>query len=413
MEVRMMPRVNRKNKNLDKHENGFWYFKKTYNKERISQSLHTKDLNTAELLRDDYNAHLRLYGTLPAEAQTDKQNDVPLWYEVCEKWYGSKMNTCEETTLDSYRAILDAHFLKVPFRNKHIDEVSKKDINHWWRSLEIKTDTINKNLTYMSNVFDFAIDEEWITTNPLKSIKRPKNKGSRIDPFELEQVEIILGNAKSLEYRDYLEVRFFTGLRAEEIDALEKHHVNLKNSSLYVKQAIVDRILKDPKNDSSYREVDLNQRASEALKRQLERVMTRKPKLFIGKLAFKKRPEQNNNRLRHFLFVNSHGNPLSFRTVRRTAWKPIFDKINLIDAAIGYRNLNQTRHTYISQCLLAGENILWVSKQVGHENASTTFKRYARWIKNDTDGSKSNDVFTQSLHYYKNGQDDLHEVSIG
>ncbi len=78
----------------------------------------------------------------------------------------------------------------------------------------------------MSNIFDFAIDEEWIQINPIKFVMRPKNTGPNIDPFGLEQVEIILDNVTNDEQKDYLECRFFTGLRGEEIDALEIHHVN-------------------------------------------------------------------------------------------------------------------------------------------------------------------------------------------
>ena len=62
---------------------------------------------------------------------------------------------------------------------------------------------------------------------------------------------------------------------------------------------------------------------------------------------------------------------------------------------------------YISQLLLGGENILWVAKQVGHSNATTTLKRYARWIKNDSDGKKSNQIFTQSLHKYDESKNSL------
>lgn len=57
--------------------------------------------------------------------------------------------------------------------------------------------------------------------------------------------------------------------------------------------------------------------------------------------------------------------------------------------------------------LVGGENLLWVSKQAGHSNATTTLKRYARWIKNDKDGKKSDAIFTQSLHKYSSDKNDL------
>src|SRR5205814_4404775 len=52
----------------------------------------------------------------------------------------------------------------------------------------------------------------------------------------------------------------------------------------------------------------------------------------------------------------------------------------LVKAEVRYRYPYQTRHTYASLLLSAGEPIMWVSKQLGHRDWSVTAKRYARWI---------------------------------
>lgn len=46
--------------------------------------------------------------------------------------------------------------------------------------------------------------------------------------------------------------------------------------------------------------------------------------------------------------------------VRKTAWTPALKR-----AGVVYRNPYQTRHTYASTLLSAGENPLWVAQQMG------------------------------------------------
>ncbi|MDX8411207.1 MAG: hypothetical protein R8K46_04945, partial [Mariprofundaceae bacterium] len=48
-----------------------------------------------------------------------------------------------------------------------------------------------------------------------------------------------------------------------------------------------------------------------------------------------------------------------------------------------YREPEQMRHIFASMVLTAGENIAWVSRQLGLKPISTTLKKYARWIPSD------------------------------
>lgn len=38
------------------------------------------------------------------------------------------------------------------------------------------------------------------------------------------------------------------------------------------------------------------------------------------------------------------------------------------------------RHTFASQALSAGENVMWVANQLGHKDWTITAKVYSRWI---------------------------------
>jgi len=66
------------------------------------------------------------------------------------------------------------------------------------------------------------------------------------------------------------------------------------------------------------------------------------------------------------------------QVIRDRMWTPALKR-----AKVRYRKPYQTRHTYASMMLMAGENPLWVAKQMGHTDAALTLKRYGRWIASD------------------------------
>src|SRR5262245_64719659 len=69
-------------------------------------------------------------------------------------------------------------------------------------------------------------------------------------------------------------------------------------------------------------------------------------------------------------------------------------------AGVRYRKPYQTRHTYASMALMAGESPMWVAKQMGHTDWSLTAKRYARWIPSDMPdaGKKMTAAWSQAGH---------------
>lgn len=57
------------------------------------------------------------------------------------------------------------------------------------------------------------------------------------------------------------------------------------------------------------------------------------------------------------------------------AWKTTLSR-----ARVRYRNLYQTRHTFASMMLSAGEREIWVANQMGHSDTTSIRRNYGRWI---------------------------------
>jgi integrase len=69
---------------------------------------------------------------------------------------------------------------------------------------------------------------------------------------------------------------------------------------------------------------------------------------------------------------------------RDVVWKPALKK-----AGLEYRPPIQTRHTFATMMLSAGEDIGWVQAMLGHSSLQMIFTRYCAWIPRKTrqDGS--------------------------
>lgn len=65
--------------------------------------------------------------------------------------------------------------------------------------------------------------------------------------------------------------------------------------------------------------------------------------------------------------------------VREVIWKPALKK-----AGVEYRPMMQTRHTFATMMIDAGEDIGWVQKMLGHGSLQMIYTKYYSWIKKNT-----------------------------
>ena len=367
-------------KHLTKGKSGFIFYQRRYKKDngykREYFSLHTKDWNVAMKLRNQYDYEIDKFGHIIWESE-EQSGIEPLFRDLCIEWYEDKKidPDVRDDTLDVYKKILTAHFLKAPFVSKQINKIQRFEFEDWWKKHLAKTcgsGTINFYLSTLSNIFKYAVGR-YIDINPVKGMKRPKRKKNEvkeIEVLEIPDIVILLNKAKEKEdyfkkkiesVHDYLVVKIFTGLRASEINALEtRKHIDLKNDKIKIRQSIVDRVIGPPKTDSSERDVDMCPMVKEAVKRQMERSLKAGTR---------------------FLFFNSWEKPIDNDNFTAKVWKPLMDMIDIKQITF-----EQTRHTYASLLLAEGERISYVSKQMGHANVHITLTRYAKFIPDENDG---------------------------
>ena len=133
---------------------------------------------------------------------------------------------------------------------------------------------------------------------------------------------------------------------------------------IHIERSIVRKVEKaELKTEGSFRGIELRPKMIETLQAQWE--MTKG----FG---------------RPYVFVNTEGRPIQQENLGNKIWRPALEK-----TGVPYKRMYETRHTFASWALAAGESPEWVAKTLGHVNALMVYRTYGRYVPNLTrmDGS--------------------------
>jgi len=254
------------------------------------------------------------------------------------------------------------------FGEKEVSDITKADLLKFRAELggmprsngrTYSAEHINRHMKVMRMILNEAADRFDFTT-PFRGIKPLKKPKAHVDPFTLEEIQLILRTVRP-DFRHYYAVRFFTGMRTGEIDGLKWQYVDFQRRQIMIRETRVMNREEYTKNDFSQREIEMSQPVYEALLAQ--RAMT--------------------GHQTH-VFCTRDGTPLSHNNVTKRVWYPLLEFLGL-----PLRKPYQTRHTAATLWLAAGENPEWIARQMGHSTTEMLFRVYSRFVPNLTrqDGS--------------------------
>ena len=240
-------------------------------------------------------------------------------------------------------------FLKTLEKN-NISEVSGADIQAFLTKLQgngYTPKSLSRKLNSTRTFYRYLKINEYVTDDPSLLVEHPKyelNPPRILSPLEYRA----LRDAASVDARIYaiIEVLLQTGIRIGELANLRTEDVKdgVLNIRIYEGHA--------------QREVPLNKRAKEALKRYSEA-----------------RPNTSDDHL----FVTKTGKPFLVRNIR-DAIERYFRKAGIEDAKI-----NDLRHTFVAHHLKNGVSMTFLSKVLGHKRLSST-ERYLQYVKEVKNG---------------------------
>lgn len=259
-------------------------------------------------------------------------------------------------TIKTYRNIIKNQLIP-PFGHLDLNEINVPIVKKWIDTLAISAKSIRNLMSPLRSALNEAVEDGLIEINPLASyspkIRNTAPKEDDIDPITYEEEDTLLAYAPA-NFKNLLKFALWTGLRPQEYLALTWQDIDLKNGTVNVNKAKSDHVaVETTKTNASIRTLTLLEPA-------LNAIIAQKELTFIDGDHV-------------FMFNGKCYSGVS--QLRRFEWNSTFKK-----SGVRRRPPKQTRHTFASRMLNAGEPLLWVSKYLGHADPSMTLRAYARFM---------------------------------
>ena len=255
-----------------------------------------------------------------------------------------------------------------------LDEVTRPKMKEFVAELVEKglaRDSIRLILAALTIIYNQAIEDKVVGENPARRLgtfyRQAPVRHEEITPLTEEESVLFLGATLKYEPKWYclFLCALHTGMRSGEVAGLQWPDIDWHGKFLEVRRQIVRGQVGSLKTKNSRRRVDLSDDLLEALsnlRRQMQEEAMRKGK----------------NEITIWVFASPQGGFLDMNNVKQRYFKRILRKAGLRDI-----RFQDCRHTFASQLLCNGANILYVSQQLGHANPQITMKIYSHWIPND------------------------------
>jgi len=343
-----MAKKNKKDHHLKKRRD-VWYFEAMVRGKRIKKAL-SGSITESRRLRDKYMKEINFYGDIQ---RNEPAKESKLFGEVAQQWVKIMSQKVKSSTLKDYRGAMN-HYILPRFGNLPIKDIVFLDVEEFRSKLKCSNKRKNNVFVPMRSLMRFALKAGLIDKNPMDLIDNLTVSKPDIHPLSIDEVHRFLDVVKP-QYKNFFIVAFYTGMRFGEMAVLKWKNVDFRLGIIKVRETRVRGKEGQPKTAGSVRDIKILPPVVEALRDQRKATMGRS----------------------EYVFLNFYGRPLLPNSVNYHIWKPALKKTGLKP-----RSLYQTRHTFATLMLDAGELPGWVQKMMGHESLKMILERYYSYIKN-------------------------------
>jgi len=207
--------------------------------------------------------------------------------------------------------------------------------------------TIARKLATLRSFYKFLVKRNHVSSNPVVSIRTPKQEKKLPRFLEYEEVKKLLNTPPVNTWlgardRAILETLYSTGIRVSELVALNMDDIDFLGEVVHIRG-----------KGKKERIAPIGSSALQVIQHYME--------------YRNKRAQSNGNFDSKVLFVNKHGRRLSTRSVRRKMDKYL--KMSGLDPDISPHTL---RHSFATHMLNNGADLRSVQELLGHQSLSTT-----------------------------------------
>jgi integrase len=262
-----------------------------------------------------------------------------------------------------YAYIVNLHFKELD--NLKISLITTATIEKYITSRQRKDmnlSTLRKLLVTLNQIMAYAVRHKYIYSNPVRDAERPRSRGQDLshDMMSIlipEQITAFLEKVANQKYYTLFLMAIMTGMRQGELLGLKWSDIDFQKKQIHIRRTFNHGRFFEPKTKGSVRKIDL----SPVVIRELA-----KWKLVCTKNGF------------DLIFANEEGKPIDCLNMVKRYFYPALEASKC--PRIRFHDL---RHTYASLLIEQGENIKYISSQLGHSNPTTTLNVYAHLLKQD------------------------------
>lgn len=313
------------------------------------------------------------YRLFPERERADleqAENGIPLFQDYAWKWLdGCKAKQLKHSTLKRYKGILEKHLIPTfgLLRLNVINRGLVRELAYRMDATKAAPKTIHNVVRVLSAIFEQGNEDELVTHNPARNpsklVKVTRSK-DQTEVFTQEEESLILAATKVRlpEYYGFILLLFRTGMRVGEASALMPEDMDLRSRYILIQRNLASGIyLEESPKSGKNRRVDISADLVPILKehlamREAEAALTGTPPA-------------------PWLFTMPQGDMIRSNNFRHRVWRALLKAL-----AIRYRCVHTIRHTYATRLIMAGANLVYVQRQLGHSTIKVTVDLYTHWI---------------------------------
>ena len=291
------------------------------------------------------------------------------WFEEYAKinLRNTSFERMKQLTARVYPAI--GHLRLDKITGRHIQQF----INDLINSTSERTDrplarkTVIHHLSFISDVFSYAVKMDMLTYNPCRKVTVPKGEAKEKDIYTIEEItrifELLDGENVPTKFRVFFKLAVYSGYRRGELLGLEWKDVDFENNTIKVRRTSNYTAKKGIYTDTT--KTKKSQR-------------TQKYPQYVMDMLWELRKEQDEQCARmgdkwqdyDRLFIKWDGSPMNNNTPY--FWFKEFCEKN----SIRFCDIHSLRHLHASLLINAGVDVVAVSGDLGYSQVSTTTNIY-------------------------------------
>ena len=211
----------------------------------------------------------------------------------------------------------------------------------------------------------------------------PKVDGGEVQIIEEHRLQELLTRLRDNAIYPKVIISLFCGLRRSEVLALKWRNVDLDRKVIMVREALEETRshgiqFKAPKSKAGKRDISLPDIVVDTLREYRRSQLEFRLRLGLGKLTDD-----------DLLFSTREGEPISPRNFS-VYWIRAAASIGMPDITF-----HALRHTYASQLIASGVDVVTISKRLGHAKPDITLRVYSHLFRNDD--SKASEAINRAL----------------